>query len=67
MPLEPLVPGTVLRVASLMFDQNTWFPSGSAVIVIADCREGGVLVSGIRADGTEDEELCAWEEFECVC
>lgn len=40
-----------------------WFDAGTTVCVIADCEEGGVIMSGMRA-GQEDEEMCAWDEFD---
>ena len=74
MPTLEIAVGTKLRVANV---PDTWFPAGSEVKVLDDCREGGVIVVGKRtcqkseAEGGhavgeiyEDEELCAWEEFE---
>lgn len=62
MPVHPLRDGSVLRVKEDTYDPP-WFPPGSSVSVVADCRQGGVLVSGVLADGSVDEELCSWEEF----
>ena len=60
MPDAKMPVGTHLIVADV---PGVWFLVHSQVTVIADCRQGGVLVSGRLADGREDEELCAWEEF----
>ena len=49
-----------------------WFKSGTTVLLVADCEEGGLLLSGMRVsegeagrpvgEEYEDEELCAREE-----
>ena len=49
-----------------------WFKAGTEVSLVADCDEGGLLLSGVRVsegeggrpigEEYEDEELCAREE-----
>jgi len=40
-----------------------WFDAGAEVFLVHDCEEGGAIMRGPR-QGAEDEELCAWEEFD---
>ncbi|MCR4375701.1 MAG: hypothetical protein NUW22_12710, partial [Acidobacteria bacterium] len=65
-PSDRLPAGTLLIALP-----GGWFIPG-CVAVVEDCRERGVIASGLRvSDGTDghrgatylDEELCLWEEF----
>ena len=44
---------------------DTWFDAGTEVFLVADCDQGGWLMSGMH-EGKEDEELCDPDEFEVV-